>query len=41
MRWLTVDEIPRYDFCPADDAILQKLMAGKEPKAPGVRESCR
>lgn len=26
MRWLTVDEISQYDFCPADDAILQKLM---------------
>lgn len=26
LRWLTVDEIPKYDFCPADDAILQKLM---------------
>ena len=27
IRWLTVDEIPRYAFCPADEAILQKLMA--------------
>lgn len=26
LRWLTVDEIPQYEFCPADDAILQKLM---------------
>ena len=26
MAWITREEIPRYDFCPADDAILQKLM---------------
>lgn len=25
MRWITVDEIPRYDFCPADEGILAKL----------------
>ena len=25
-RWITVDEIPAYDFCPADDAILKRLM---------------
>jgi 8-oxo-dGTP diphosphatase len=25
IRWITVDEIPQYDFCPADEVILQKL----------------
>ena len=25
IRWITVDEIDRYEFCPADDAILKKL----------------
>ena len=27
IRWITADEIPDYAFCPADAAILQKLMA--------------
>ena len=26
IRWITVDEIPRYEFCPADQVILAKLM---------------
>ena len=26
IRWITVDEIPNYRFCPADDEILQRLM---------------
>ena len=26
IRWITVDEIPQYDFCPADKDILEKLM---------------
>lgn len=26
LRWITPAEIPQYDFCPADEAILQKLM---------------
>ena len=26
LRWITAAEIPRYDFCPADEVILQKLM---------------
>ena len=26
IRWITVDEIPQYDFCPADEEILKKLM---------------
>lgn len=25
IRWITVEEIPNYDFCPADDVILRKL----------------
>ena len=26
IQWITVDEIPNYRFCPADDEILQRLM---------------
>ena len=26
IRWITVDEIPQYEFCPADQVILAKLM---------------
>lgn len=26
LRWITVGEIPQYDFCPADDEILKRLM---------------
>ena len=25
IRWITVGEIPQYEFCPADEAILKKL----------------
>ena len=25
LRWITPDEIPEYDFCPADVEILEKL----------------
>lgn len=25
IRWITVEEIPQYEFCPADEAILKKL----------------
>ena len=25
LRWITAAEIPQYDFCPADRAILEKL----------------
>lgn len=25
IRWITVDEIPEYDFCPADETILRRL----------------
>ena len=27
IRWITVDEIDQYDFCPADKEILEKLKA--------------
>ena len=26
IRWITPAEIPQYDFCPADQAILKKIM---------------
>ena len=26
IRWITVDEISSYDFCPADEEILKRLM---------------
>lgn len=26
IKWITTDEIPEYDFCPADEEILKKLM---------------
>lgn len=29
LRWIRVEEIPQYDFCPADVDILKKLMEGK------------
>jgi len=29
LRWITPDEIPLYDFCPADGDILAKLVSGK------------
>lgn len=25
IRWITTDEIPQYEFCPADEMILKKL----------------
>jgi 8-oxo-dGTP diphosphatase len=28
IRWISVNEIPQYDFCPADEEILQRLQAG-------------
>ena len=27
IRWILPEEIPQYDFCPADEEILKKLMA--------------
>ena len=32
IRWITVDEIPRYAFCPADETILCRLSAGEPHK---------
>ena len=29
IRWITVNEISQYKFCPADEAILQRLYADK------------
>ncbi len=26
IQWITPDEIPQYEFCPADKVILQKIM---------------
>ena len=28
LRWITVEEIPQYDFCPADVEILKRLRQG-------------
>lgn len=28
IRWITTEEIPQYEFCPADKAILKKLWSG-------------
>ena len=28
IRWITTQEIPQYEFCPADEEILRKLQAG-------------
>ena len=27
IRWITVKEIPQYDFCPADEVILRRLQS--------------
>ncbi len=27
LRWITVDEIPQYNFCPADTVILERLQS--------------
>ena len=28
IRWITVEEISQYEFCPADETILKKLWSG-------------
>ena len=28
IRWITTEEIPQYEFCPADETILEKLRGG-------------
>lgn len=30
IRWLTPKEIPQYEFCPADEAILKRIIQAKE-----------
>ena len=30
IQWITVEQIPDFDFCPADVDILKKLMEGKK-----------
>lgn len=35
IRWITVDEIPQYDFCPADETILRRLIENESSKAGG------
>ena len=32
IRWINVEEIPQYEFCPADEAILRRLYATKKQK---------
>ena len=29
MAWISPEEIPKYEFCPADERILARLMAGE------------
>lgn len=31
IRWITTDDISKYDFCPADKLILDKLKRAKTP----------
>ena len=33
IRWLRVEEIPDYPFCPADEEILELLMKGRKQNA--------
>lgn len=30
IKWVTPDEIPQYEFCPADKDILEKIMNGRK-----------
>jgi 8-oxo-dGTP diphosphatase len=30
IKWITPEEIPNYDFCPADDEILEKIIKRAE-----------
>ncbi len=32
IRWITPEEIPQYDFCPADEAILRRIQEEKRPR---------
>ena len=31
IRWITAEEIPQYEFCPADEVILARLQDGCKP----------
>jgi 8-oxo-dGTP diphosphatase len=31
IRWITIDQIPEFDFCPADVDILEKLQREGKP----------
>ena len=33
LRWITPDEIPDFDFCPADIEILQRITAQKDTRS--------
>lgn len=35
IRYITVDEIPQYEFCPADEVILQRLRQAGRPLMTG------
>ena len=35
IRWITPEEIPQYQFCPADQVILERLLRG-EGHSPGA-----
>ncbi|MEG2137087.1 MAG: (deoxy)nucleoside triphosphate pyrophosphohydrolase [Oscillospiraceae bacterium] len=35
IRWITVEEIPQYDFCPADEVILRRLIENESSKSCG------
>lgn len=37
IRWITIEEIPQYKFCPADEVILQRLRS----TGPEYREKVR
>ncbi|WP_312692525.1 (deoxy)nucleoside triphosphate pyrophosphohydrolase [Caproiciproducens sp.] len=30
IRWITVEEIPNYEFCPADEGILQRISSRRK-----------
>lgn len=34
IRWITAEEIDQYEFCPADEAILERLRGGEGQKKP-------
>ncbi len=36
MRWITPQEIPQYDFCPADQEILSRIMVSERRTCDGI-----